>query len=77
MIILDASAVVDLLIKPAADTEVLRARIRASSTVDAPHPADRLRRDQCGHGRGDRGDPAHPGRRLARAAGHRAGVELV
>jgi len=40
MIILDASAVVDLLIKPAADTEVLRARIRASSTVYAPHLMD-------------------------------------
>ena len=40
MIVLDASAVVDLLIKPAAETEALRARIRASSIVYAPHLVD-------------------------------------
>jgi hypothetical protein len=36
MIILDASAVVDLLTKPAVDTEALRDRIRVASTVYAP-----------------------------------------
>ena len=33
MIVLDASVVVDLLIKPAADTSGLRARIRAAGIV--------------------------------------------
>jgi predicted nucleic acid-binding protein len=40
MIVLDASAVVDLLIKPTAETSGLRARIRAASTVYAPHLMD-------------------------------------
>jgi predicted nucleic acid-binding protein len=40
MIVLDASAVVDLLIKPAADTSELRARIREASIVHAPHLMD-------------------------------------
>ena len=40
MIVLDASVVVDLLIKPAADTSELRARIRAAGTVYAPHLMD-------------------------------------
>ena len=40
MIVLDASAVVDLLIKPAAETDELRARIRAASTVYGPHLLD-------------------------------------
>jgi predicted nucleic acid-binding protein len=40
MIVLDASAVVDLLIKPAAETNELRARIRAASVAYAPHLID-------------------------------------
>jgi hypothetical protein len=36
MIILDASAVVDLLVEPAAQTRELRARIRRASRVYAP-----------------------------------------
>jgi predicted nucleic acid-binding protein len=40
MIILDASAVVDLLIKPAAETRELRARIRVAGIVYAPHLMD-------------------------------------
>jgi predicted nucleic acid-binding protein len=40
MIVLDASAVVDLLIKPAAETNELRARIRVASIVYAPHLMD-------------------------------------
>ena len=40
MIVLDASAVVDLLVKPAAETDELRARIRAASIVYAPHLMD-------------------------------------
>jgi predicted nucleic acid-binding protein len=40
MIVLDGSAVVDLLIKPAAETNELRARIRAASTVYGPHLLD-------------------------------------
>jgi predicted nucleic acid-binding protein len=40
MIVLDASAVVDLLIKPAAETVALRARVRAASIVYAPHLMD-------------------------------------
>jgi predicted nucleic acid-binding protein len=40
MIILDASAVVDLLIRPAAETRRLRARILAASMVYAPHLMD-------------------------------------
>jgi predicted nucleic acid-binding protein len=37
MIVLDASVVVDLLIKPAGDTSELRTRIRAAGIVYAPH----------------------------------------
>ena len=40
MIVLDASAVVDLLTKPAAETGALRSRIRAASIVYAPHLMD-------------------------------------
>jgi predicted nucleic acid-binding protein len=40
MIVLDASAVVDLLIKPATETTALRAGIRAASVVYAPHLMD-------------------------------------
>jgi predicted nucleic acid-binding protein len=40
MIVLDASAVVDLLIKPATETRALRARLRAASVVCAPHLMD-------------------------------------
>ena len=40
MIVLDASVVVDLLIKPAADTSGLRTRIRAAGIVYAPHLMD-------------------------------------
>jgi predicted nucleic acid-binding protein len=40
MIVLDASVVVDLLIKPAAHTSELRARIRAAGIVYAPHLMD-------------------------------------
>jgi predicted nucleic acid-binding protein len=40
MIVLDASVVVDLLVKPAADTSGLRARIRAAGIVYAPHLMD-------------------------------------
>jgi predicted nucleic acid-binding protein len=40
MIILDASAVVDLLTKPPADTRELRGQIRAASIVHAPHLMD-------------------------------------
>ena len=40
MIILDASAVVDLLVEPAAQTAELRARVRAASLVYAPHLTD-------------------------------------
>lgn len=40
MIVLDASAVVDLLIKPAADTAELRVRIREASIVHAPYLMD-------------------------------------
>jgi predicted nucleic acid-binding protein len=36
MIILDASAVVDLLVEPAPQTRELRARIRTASLVYAP-----------------------------------------
>jgi predicted nucleic acid-binding protein len=40
MIVLDASAVVDLLIKPAAETNELRARVRAAAVVYGPHLMD-------------------------------------
>jgi predicted nucleic acid-binding protein len=40
MIVLDTSAAVDLLIKPAAETVTLRARLRDASTVYAPHLMD-------------------------------------
>jgi predicted nucleic acid-binding protein len=40
MIILDASAVVDLLVEPAMLTSVLRARVREASIVYAPHLMD-------------------------------------
>ena len=40
MIVLDASAVVDLLLKPAAETNELRARIRAAAVVYGPHLMD-------------------------------------
>jgi predicted nucleic acid-binding protein len=40
MIILDASAVVDLLVEPAAQTGALRARLRTASLVHAPHLMD-------------------------------------
>jgi len=40
MIVLDASAVVDLLIRPAAETRRLRSRIEAASMVYAPHLMD-------------------------------------
>jgi predicted nucleic acid-binding protein len=40
MIILDASAVVDLLVEPAAATGQLRASIRTASLVHAPHLMD-------------------------------------
>ena len=40
MIVLDASVVVDLLTRPAAETAVLRARIRAASIAFAPHLMD-------------------------------------
>ena len=40
MIVLDASVAVDLLIKPAAETRELRARIRAAGIVYAPHLMD-------------------------------------
>jgi hypothetical protein len=40
MIVLDASVAVDLLIKPAAETRELRARIRAAGIVYAPHRMD-------------------------------------
>jgi predicted nucleic acid-binding protein len=40
MIVLDASAVVDLLIRPAAETGQLRARIRVAEVVYAPHLMD-------------------------------------
>jgi len=40
MIVLDASAVVDLLVEPAAQTGELRARLRAASLVHAPHLMD-------------------------------------
>ena len=40
MIVLDASAVVDLLIRPSAVTRRLRARIEAASMVYAPHLMD-------------------------------------
>ena len=40
MIVLDASAVVDLLVEPAARTGALRARVRAESIVYAPHLMD-------------------------------------
>ena len=40
MIILDASAVVDLLVEPAMLTSVLRARVREASIVYAPHLID-------------------------------------
>ena len=40
MIILDASAVVDLLVEPAAQTGALRARLRTASLVYAPHLMD-------------------------------------
>jgi predicted nucleic acid-binding protein len=40
MIVLDASAVVDLLVKPAAETNELRARVRAAAVVYGPHLMD-------------------------------------
>jgi predicted nucleic acid-binding protein len=40
MIVLDASAVVDLLIEPEAETRELRARIRSAGIVYAPHLMD-------------------------------------
>ena len=40
MIVLDASVVVDLLIRSAAETHALRTRIRAASIVYAPHLMD-------------------------------------
>jgi predicted nucleic acid-binding protein len=40
MMVLDASAVVDLLIKPATETKALRARIRTASVVYAPQLMD-------------------------------------
>jgi predicted nucleic acid-binding protein len=40
MIVLDASVVVDLLIKPAVQTSELRARIRRAGMVYAPHLMD-------------------------------------
>jgi predicted nucleic acid-binding protein len=40
MIVLDASVVVDLLIRPATETAGIRARIRAASIVYAPHLMD-------------------------------------
>ena len=40
MIILDASAVVDLLVEPATETGPLRARIKNASHVYAPHLMD-------------------------------------
>jgi predicted nucleic acid-binding protein len=40
MIVLDASTVVDLLTRPAVETEALRARIRTASIVYAPHLMD-------------------------------------
>jgi predicted nucleic acid-binding protein len=40
MIVLDASVVVDLLIRPATETAALRARIHAASIVYAPHLMD-------------------------------------
>jgi predicted nucleic acid-binding protein len=40
VIVLDASAVVDLLIKPAMETGALRARIRRAGIVYAPHLMD-------------------------------------
>jgi predicted nucleic acid-binding protein len=40
MIVLDASVVVDLLIRPATETAALRAHVRAASIVYAPHLMD-------------------------------------
>jgi predicted nucleic acid-binding protein len=40
MIVLDASVVVDLLIRSASETQALRTRIRAASIVYAPHLMD-------------------------------------
>jgi predicted nucleic acid-binding protein len=40
MIVLDASAAVDLLVEPAAHTGALRARLREASIVYAPHLMD-------------------------------------
>jgi predicted nucleic acid-binding protein len=40
MIILDASAVVDLLVEPATQNAELRARVRTASVVHAPHLMD-------------------------------------
>jgi predicted nucleic acid-binding protein len=40
MIVLDASVVVDVLVRPAGETHALRARIRAASIVYAPHLMD-------------------------------------
>ena len=65
MIVLDASVVVDLLIKPAAETSELRARIRVAGIVSAPHLMDA---EVTGATLVTR-DP-----RLARAAGHRAQI---
>jgi predicted nucleic acid-binding protein len=68
MIVLDASAVVDLLVKPAAETSELRARIRRAGIVYAPHLMDA---EVTGATLVTRGA------RLAPASRHRARVELV
>jgi predicted nucleic acid-binding protein len=69
MIVLDASAVVDLLVEPAAQTGELRARLRTASLVHAPHLMDAevtnaLRR-QVLHGRIDQVAARRAIRRLA------------
>ena len=93
MIVLDPSTVVDLLIKPAAETSHLRARIRRARIVYAPHLMDAevsntlgryLLRDQLSAY--DAIDVAMAevtgatlltrDARLARAAGHRARIEV-
>jgi predicted nucleic acid-binding protein len=88
VIVLDASAIVELIVEPRAATGALRARLQADPDIHVPHLVDAevtnaLRRqllagqlDILGARRAGR--PCSPrDARLGRVAGHRARVEVV
>ena len=68
MIVLDASAIVELVVEPRAATSAIRSRLRDDPDIHVPHLAD-----------AEATGATLPTRdaRLARATGHRARVDVV